>query len=115
MKKLLESLGIKRYLATVISGITAVVAGIPALAFLIPILTAASAALGITGVANATVSGTIKQYKLNSIASIVAVLILVCHQVPSLAIYLPVLQAIAALLGGSAVAKGLVEKNAVKK
>lgn len=110
MKNLLASLGLKRYLAAIVSGITSIVVGIPGLAFLIPILTAISAALGATGIVHGTVSSNLLQYKITGLASIVAILILVCEQVPQLKPYLPILQAIAAALGGGAVVQRLVTK-----
>lgn len=107
LKALLTSLGIKRFLAAVVSTILAIVVTIPGAAPIIPILTALAAALGVTGLAHATGAGTLNGLNPANIASVIAFLLLVCRQIPQLAFLIPILEILAAIFGGATISNGL--------
>lgn len=111
MANFFGSFGWKRYLAALIGTLTSIAVGIPVLAPLIPVLTWAAAVLGGTGVTHASVKGTIAENIPSTIASVIAVLLLICETVPQLAWAVPALQLLAAIFGGATLATGVSKKK----
>jgi len=105
MFELLETNGLKRYLASLLLTTAAVVQAVPGLEFLqVPLLQAA-AILGGVGLVHASVGGgSFLDNKFATLASILAVLIELSKYVPALAPYAELLSVIGGLLGLTAVA-----------
>lgn len=107
MPKILESDGLKREIAGIIQSLILVISPIPGLGFLVPILTVASAILGGTGLIHAGILGSFLNRIFSTLASVLAIAILIAAQIPAALPYIPLMQKLAALLG----AAGYVSKK----
>ena len=104
-----KSTGLKRYIASLLTIIIPIIAGIPALAWTVPYLQAAAGGVGIAGLANATAVGNLKGINTANITSALAIILATATQIPALAPYLWIIQAVAALFGVASVAGGKVK------
>jgi len=103
----LSSLGIKRYLASIIEAVLPIVRSIPGLEAYVSILEQVAGIVGATGVAHATVSKNKKSLKLASITSTLSALIAVAAYIPALTPYVAALKLLTSVLGAIAVGKGI--------
>lgn len=97
LKWLVESLGLKRKIAALLQTVLTVASSIPALAPYTGALYTLAEILGITGLAHASVSGTLKKSPLSTIAAFLGTLSLAAKSIPALAPYTEIIHALTTL------------------
>jgi hypothetical protein len=113
IKGLISSTGFKRNIASVLAMLYGIVSVIPEVQFLTTVLEQIAALFGITGLAQASVAGSLNKAKLASISSVLSVLLFIAQYVPALAPYAPILMKLAAIIG--AMGTGVAVANSKKK
>lgn len=103
VRKLFESLGLKRKIAGFLAALGPVLQQNPQLTFLVPYADWLAGLFGIAGLGHATVGQTITQVPAATLSSVFSVLLLLTHVVPALAEYDAIVRTIAALFGVSIV------------
>lgn len=115
MALLFSSLGIKRYIASLLAALVEVLRAVPGTAESISAIELAAGFFGITGLTHAAGAKTVSKKKLASAASVVSALLALSYFVPALLPLRPYLEKVAGLLGaaalGSAVAKPKEEEG----
>lgn len=107
---LLQSLGIKRLIASWLSAVVEVLRAIPGTSEWISVIEVIAGAFGITGLGHSGAAGTMSKRKLATASAALAALIALSHVVPALAVARPFLEKLAALLGSAAVTAQLIGK-----
>jgi len=96
--RILSSLGLKRKLSALFQTLSGIITTIPSLAVFAPALQAIASWLGIAGIGHATLAGTVK-VNLSTVAAFFSALVIAAQHVPQLTAFVPVIQAVALVLG----------------
>lgn len=104
---LLDSLGFKRYIASMLTALASVMLTIPTLASSASVIQSAAAAIGAVGLAHAFRAKTLATGLLASLTSVISILVVAADTVPQLAPYRAVILLLAAVLGISTTARGI--------
>jgi len=113
IRKLFETLGLKRKVAGFLAALGPVIAQNPELAFLIPYVDWLAGSFGLAGLGHAAVNGkSLKEVPAATLASVFSVLLLLTHVVPSLAPYSELVRLLAGLFGVTLVLSGKTQKEA---
>lgn len=95
---ILRSLGLKRYISTVLTTAIGVLASAPETAFLVPFVVKLAALFGLTGIAHAGKEG-LKDLKGISLVSLFSILVFASQHIAALSPYTHLLQIVASALG----------------
>jgi hypothetical protein len=108
MLEWLSSFGLKRYLASLINVVIAVLRTVPGTySVLIPWLEYAAAALGGVGIVHSTATKTLGGINATNISAVISVLLIIAKMIPQLGFLMPILEALAAIFGTVAISKGI--------
>jgi len=113
MLRIFKSEGIKRLIASGFAAVYSLLASFPETASLLPILLQIAAFFGITGVAHATVAGTVPKFKLATVSAVLSIVIGVAYFFPQFEAVIPLLQKIAGLLGAGALGATLAARKTI--
>lgn len=110
---LISSVGFKRTIAAVFAALYGIVSAVPTLQPFTTVLEQLAALFGITGLAQASVSGTLSKVKLSTISSFLSVLLLLAQYIPAMQPFAPMLFKLASIIG--AMGAGATVGSAVTK
>lgn len=96
--QIISSLGLKRKLTALLQAAAGVASMTPGLQVFAPFIQAIASWLGIVGIGHATLAGSAK-VDLHTVTAFFSALLLAAHGSPELAVFLPVIQMVATILG----------------
>lgn len=100
---ILDSIGLKRRIASFIAILIAIASGNPELEPYVPVLVWIGSFFGVVGLTQAAVNGTLTKYSAASVASFFTILLAIAEFYPPLAPFISILQKLAALFGAATV------------
>lgn len=104
-KLIAKSQGLKRRIASLLAVVVELLQSVPGLEAYAAIVAQAAGALGVVGTGHAAAAKTLSKARLATLSSVISALLLLAPFVPQLAVAVPALQKIAALLGAAALVK----------